>query len=222
MGSLFATALARAQGFLVEPAPVSAIAQSSRGGAVQVVVTAMSRGSGATTIARALAQALWRPGVRSAHLISLRPEPHRAPTGVSAWELPPALRDPTEIADYGNTLARLAGGGGEAALVWDVCADDVERAARAIERCDAVVCVAEGGAEPALCTLVCDMLAERYECRVLLVPNRAGDEEDWAGRDALCVPDSRFAALLVARGRAPTGAFGEAIARIAARVEERA
>src|SRR5439155_13602687 len=131
-----------------------------------------------------LAHALVVPGARSAHLVSLRSEHGRGRRGtqrVVAWELPPALRDAAEIADYGATLARLAAGGSEAAVVWDVRADDVARAARVMEACDAVVCVADASAEPALCTLVCDILAERYG-RVLLVANRVRDEESWSGR----------------------------------------
>jgi hypothetical protein len=228
MGSLIAAALARAQGFLLEPAaavepPAVTIARPPLAscGPVDVVVTGLSRGSGATTVAAGLAQALGIPGGRSAHLISLRAEPgaRRAPPGVVAWELPPALRDADEVADYGATLGRLAAGGGHAAVVWDVCADDVARAARLMQDCDAIVCVAAGSAEPALCTLVCDMLAERYG-RVVLVANRVGEEDAWAGRAAVAVPDSRLAAILIARGRTPNGAVGAAMSHIAAIVEE--
>jgi hypothetical protein len=229
MGSLIAAALARAQGFLLEPAAAvepapAAIARAPLAscGSVDVVVTGLSRGSGATTVAAGLAQALVVPGGRSAHLVSLRAEPggsRRAPPGVVAWELPPALRDADEIADYGATLGRLAAGGGEAALVWDVCADDVASAARLMQDCDAIVCVAAGSAEPALCTLVCDMLAERYG-RVVLVANRVGDQDAWSGRSAVAVPDSRLAAILIARGRTPNGAVGAAMSHIAAIVED--
>jgi hypothetical protein len=229
MGSLIAAALARAQGFLLEPAPTVEAASDALApaplascGPVNVVVTGLSRGSGATTVAAGLAHALVVPGARSAHLVSLRAEPgaaRRAPPSVAGWELPPALRDAEEIADYGATLARLAAGGAEAAVVWDVRADDVARAARVMEVCDAIVCVAAGSAEPALCALVGDMLAERYG-RVVLVANRVGDEEAWSGRCAAAVPDSRLAAILIARGRPPGGAVGAAMSHVAALVEE--
>jgi hypothetical protein len=55
---------------------------------------------------------------------------------------------------------------------------------------------------------------------VILVANRVGDDEAWSGRCALAVPDSRLAALLLARGRTPGGPFGAAMARVAAVVEE--
>jgi hypothetical protein len=228
MGSLIAAALARAQGFLLEPAvalepPVAAVPmplEACKG--VHVVVTGLSRRSGATTVAAGLAQALVVPGGRSAHLVSLRSEHgagRRRAQGVVGWELPPALRDAAEIADYGATLGRLAAGGGEAGVVWDVRADDVACAAHVMEACDVVVCVADASAEPALCTLVCEMLGERYG-RVLLVVNRVREEESWSGRCAVAVPDSRLAALLIARGRAPGGAVGQAMSRIAALAEE--
>jgi hypothetical protein len=135
------------------------------------------------------------------------------------WELPPALESPEEIAAYGATLGRLAIGAGRAAVVWDVRADEVARATRVIEEAAALVCVADGNAEPTLSGLVRDMLAERYG-RVLLIANRVRDHEAWAEHCSVCVPDSRLAALLIARGRAPGGAVGEALARAAALVEE--
>jgi hypothetical protein len=231
MGSLIAAALARAQGFLLEPAvaleppPVAGVPMPLEAcKRLHVVVTGLSRGSGATTVAAGLAQALVVPRGRSAHLVSLRSEPgasRRRAHGVVGWELPPALRDPHEIADYGATLARLTAGGGEAALVWDVRADEVACAARVMEACDVVVGVAEASAEPALCTLVSEMLADRYG-RVLLVANRVREEESWSGRCAVAVPDSRLAALRITRGRVPVGAVGQAMSRIAALTEEQA
>ena len=163
------------------------------------------------------------PGARPAHLVSLgasRRSAARHLGPVVRWELPPALRDADEIADYGATLGAARGGRAvSAAVVWDVPADDVARAAGVVEDCDALVCVADGAAEPALCALVCDMLAERYG-RVLLVANRVRDDEAWAGRCAVTVPDSRLAAVLIARGRTPGGQVAEAVAKVAALVEE--
>jgi hypothetical protein len=224
MGSLLAAALSRAQAFLLEPAaapkrpPVADLAASAAHRDVQVIVTGTSRGSGATTVA----QALILPGSRASHLVLLDPAAAgaRSPAGVATWEVPPALDDPSEVAEYGGTLARLAQGGGCASVVWDVRADRVPRAARAIQACDVVVCVADGTAEPALCKLVGEMLAERYGRRVLLVANRVRDDEAWAGRCAVCVPDARLAAISVGRGRAPGGAVGAALSRLAGLVED--
>lgn len=230
MGSLIASALARAQGFLLEPAvaaePRPAVALPVALEAcnpVEVVVTGLSRGTGATSVAAGLAQALVVPGARSAHLVTLRAGAGgiKSGPGVVSWELPPALESPTEIAEYGAMLNRLAAGGAAAAMVWDVCADEVARAAAVMNRCNAVVCVAHGSAEPALCALVRQMVAEKYAF-VALVANRVRDHERWSGRCAVCVPDSRLAALMIARGRAPGGAVGQAMSRIAALVAERA
>src|SRR5204863_121029 len=93
MGSLLAAALERAQAFLLEPpvapgpAPVSDAAVSRACRDVQAVVTGTSRGSGATTVARALAQALVVPGARGGHLLSLRPAPSttRSPGSRRSW-----------------------------------------------------------------------------------------------------------------------------------------
>jgi hypothetical protein len=230
MGSLIAAALARAQDFLLEPAvttkaplPAPATVSLETCEPVHVVVTGLSRGSGATTVAAGLAHALIVPGLRSGHLISIGDHASAAsprPPGVVRWELPAALRDAREIADYGTTLARLAAGGGQAAVVWDAQADDVHRATGVMEASDTILCVAEGSAEPSLCTLVCDMLGERYG-RVLLVANRVADAASWAERCAVAIPDARLAALLLARGRRPGGTLGEALARVAALVDAR-
>src|SRR5438067_12231134 len=103
MGSLLAAARGRAQAFLLEPpvapglAPVPDAAVSRACRDVQAVVTGTSRGSGATTVARALAQALVLPDARCGLFLSLRPAPAaRTPSGVSAWEGAPALARPYE------------------------------------------------------------------------------------------------------------------------------
>jgi hypothetical protein len=226
VASLIAAALARAQEFLLEPAdkaepraPVLAPVPVETSEALQVVVTGLSRGSGATTVAAGLAHALVVPGLRSAHLISIGDgAAPPCPPGVERWELPAALSDSREIADYAATLARLAAGGGQAALVWDARADRVDSAAGVMSASEAVVCVAEGSAEPSLCALVCDMLRERYG-RVLLVANRAADPDAWRGCSAVALPDARLAALLLGRGRKPARPLAEPLARLAALVD---
>jgi hypothetical protein len=229
MGSLLAAALARAQGFLLEPAerpapPVAAPFAPGAAEPVQVAVTGLSCGCGASTIAAGLALALVIPGTRPSHLVSFGPDGSgkRGNLGpVVRWELPPALREADELADYSTTLARLAGARAGAAVVWDVPSEEMGRAGGVVEACDALVCVAEGSAEPVLCSLVRDMLAQRFG-RVILVANRVREPEPWAGLCELLMAESRLTAALVARGRAPGGAMGEALGRLAAVVEERA
>jgi hypothetical protein len=230
MGSLLAAALARAQDYLLEPAPragpppSSAVEGPPAPPAVQVAVTGLSRGAGASTLAAGLALALLVPGARPAHLVSIGAtgERGRARLGpLVRWELPPALRGAGELAGYGATLARLAGAHDGAAIVWDVPCDEMPRAAGLVDACDALVCVAHGSAEPVLSSVVRDMLGERHG-RVVLAANRVRDPDAWSGRCAAAVPESRLAAALLARGRAPGGGVGEALARLAAAAEGRA
>ena len=232
MGSLLTAALARAQGFLLEPAERPPAVNAAAAPAVplqlvtatplQTAVTGLSRGAGASTVAAGLALALFAPGVRPAHLISLAPgdgAPRRNLGPVVRWELPPALRDADELADYGATLARLAGARGGAAVVWDVPADELRRAAGVVGGCDALVCVADGAAEPVLCGLVRDMLARRHG-RVVLAANRVREPDPWAGHCAVAIAESRLGTVLIGRGRLPGGGVGEAFGRLAALVAE--
>jgi hypothetical protein len=228
VGSLLAAALARAQGFLVEPATEPSELSNRRpvmgslpqGEPLRVAVVGLSHESGATTVASGLAHALALPGARDVHLLALTCEERETaarPAGVTRWEVPFALRDPGEVAEYGATVERLTGGA--TALVWDVSAREAERAGEAIKSSDRVIGLASASAEPALAGLVCAMLAERYG-EVLLVANRVRDQERWSGRCAASLPESRLGALLAARGRMPAGAFGASLRRLAAILEE--
>jgi hypothetical protein len=229
VGSLLAAALARAQSFLVEPVPrtteLSTLEPLTRVPAhaepLRLAVVGLSHESGATTVASGLAHALALSGQRSVHILALTCEEKESasrPSGVTRWEVPFALRDPREVAEYGATVERL--GGGATTLVWDVSAREAERAGEAIRSSDCVIGLAAACAEPALSGLVCTMLAERYG-EVLLVANRVRDPERWSGRCAAAIPESRLGALLAARGRMPGGALGVSLRRLAALVEER-
>lgn len=225
MGSLLAAALARAQGFVVTPATAAPPGGPGQGlhavpaptASVRVAVVGLSRGSGATTVSLGLARALLVPSVRTAHLLSFAALPERtAGDGVKRWEVPAAIRQPREVAEYGATVERLAGP--PAALVWDVAVGESERGVAAIGACDCVVAVAQGSAEPALAGLVCTLLGERYG-RVVLIANRVRDPDAWSGRCAVALPDSRLGALLAARGRMPGGGLGAALRQVALSVE---
>jgi hypothetical protein len=187
---------------------------------LRVAVIGLTRRSGATLVARGLAHALAVPGVREAHLLSLSGEgPDRAGRSgaVTVWEVPATLRAPAEVAEYGETVSRLAAS--PAALVWDFSAADSRLAAAAIGASDRAVAVASGSAEPALASLVCTMLAERLG-ELLLVANRVLDPDPWAGRCVAALPESRLGAFAAARGRMPGGELGAALRRLAATVEE--
>jgi hypothetical protein len=225
IGSLLAAALARAQNFVVTPPAAAPPLGPGQGlhavpapaASVRVAVVGLSRGSGATTVSLGLARALLVPAVRTAHLLSFAALPERsAGEGVTHWEVPAALREPREVAEYGATVERLAGP--PAALVWDVAVGESERGVAAIGACDCVVAVAAASAEPALAGLVCTLLGERYG-RVVLIANRVRYPEAWSGRCAVALPESRIGALLAVRGRMPGGGFGAALRQVAGAVE---
>jgi hypothetical protein len=225
MSSLLAAVLARAQSFLLEPAaaPPAEIAETPPPVhyPLQVAVIGLSRRSGATLVARGLAQALIARGRADTHVLSFAGEDSERPARlgpVTGWEIPLALREPSEVAEYGATVGRL--GGPAATLVWDFSAADSERAAEALRASDRVVAVASAGAEPALAALVCSMLAERAGS-VLLAANRVREPELWAGRCAVILPESRLGVLSLAHGRLPGGELGTALRRLTAAVEER-
>jgi hypothetical protein len=230
MASLLTAALARAQSFLLEPsapraatpASVTSTAFDDRIAAdsIEVAVLGARPRCGATTVARGLAAALALPGVRPAHVIALDRSPTAAHSleiagGGSGWEVPAALADGAEVAEYGAMVSRLAGR--PAAIVWDVAASEVGRAHALACAADVVVAVVVGESEPALGELLGEMLGARFG-RVLVVANRA-DPDRWRRRTAACLPDSRLGALLAGRGRRAGGALGGALAELAALVD---
>lgn len=236
MGALRSAAMAVVHGLLLEPAeapsrpdrlpaperPLAAELPPTLS-SVEVVVLGLSAGCGVSTVARGIAGALAVASRRPAHLVALaaagsapRPLPRAALAGGSLWEIPVTLSDPEEVAEYGAMVRRLAG---PAAVVWDVPSSEAARAALAITAADAVLAVAAGDGEPALAELVAGMLSERFG-RVPVVANRAGDAARWSGRAAASIPSSRIGAMLASRGRRPGGAFGAALADLAALVEE--
>jgi hypothetical protein len=185
-------------------------------------VLGLRSGSGTSTLARGLAATLAGGGARRGHLLAVGGSRRRTGLGRGAlgesslWEVPAGLHDGEQLAEYGSMVARL--GGERAALVWDVPPCEVERAAPAAARADVVLAVAPGSGDPALAEVVCSMLAERFG-RVVLVANGVSERASWSGCAAVCVPGSRWGALLAGRGRRPAGAFGAALEELAALVE---
>jgi hypothetical protein len=141
----------RALALLLEPR----VADSQPLARLEVGVTGLSRGCGATTVARALALAL--PG---AHLTDGAAP---GPQGV-------------------------------------------------------LVAVADRTGLPVLARLVIERLAQRH-ARVVLVVNRPDDPGEWERAGALCLPQSRLAVMLIARGHPPWGAFGNALRKVADAVQ---
>jgi hypothetical protein len=206
MASLLTSARERVQGFFLEPAEPT-LAPGARGGApagprgeqprpgpVEAIVLGLCAGCGASTVARGLVLMLASRQLRPGHLL---------------------------VVERGGAQPAPPGpGSGPAAVVWDVAPSEVERVTAAALTADAVLLVAPGSGEPALAELVARALRERFGS-VSLVANRVGDRARWSGRAAACVPQSRLGAALAARGRRPPGAFGAALAELAALVEGR-
>ena len=80
-----------------------------------------------------------------------------------------------------------------------------------------LVAVADGRREPAVAAIVHGVLCRRHD-QVVLVANRARDVDSWAARGAVCIPDSRLGAVLLARGHRAPGAMGAAFDDLAARL----
>ena len=202
MTSLLATVLTRAQGFFVEPVDRGAATHHGRASALpadlDIAVLGQSPGCGTTTIARALASALSRGADRRAHLISFGAD--QANTAV--------------VARRANVVAQLAAR--PAALVWDVEPQRASLLPPSERR--AAVLVSAGNSEPALAEVVVEALAERFG-RVLVVANRVTDPLRWQGRVTTSVPESRLAAMLVARGWPAPASFAAPIERLARALE---
>ena len=91
---------------------------------------------------------------------------------------------------------------------------ELEPAELACTRVDVIVLVAPGDGEPALAAVAAGLLSTRLG-PVVVVANRVRDRESWSDRAAVCLPDSRLAALLIARGRLPPGELGTALLTLA-------
>ena len=84
---------------------------------------------------------------------------------------------------------------------------------------DFVVLVAVPSVEPSLAAVMAASLA-RTGPEPFVVVNRADEAERWEDRPGLLLPSSRLGARRAAAGRAPGGALGVAVARIADACEE--
>jgi hypothetical protein len=86
---------------------------------------------------------------------------------------------------------------------------------------DVTVLVAPGNGEPPLASIAARLLRARVG-PVLVVANRVRDPRRWSGHASLCLPDSRLAAMIAARGHRPPGELGAGLVRVAAAVGEAA
>lgn len=229
MRELLASALQRANGYLLEP-PAAAVAEpeieirprQAPPAGLNVLLLGLTRPCGLSTLARSLAAQLAAGGARQGHVISLGRSDHgsaRTRTihgGGRVWDVPSTLHDQQEVAEYGRLVSRLVG---DATVVWDVPATEIERV-KALPAALAPVLVAPSASQPALAELVAETLSERF-ADLRVVANRVRSPDRWSGLAAVCIPESKLAAMLAIRGRRPGGEFGAAIGRLATLVRAR-
>ena len=134
--------------------------------------------------------------------------------GGRVWDVPSTLNDGHEVAEYGRLVRHLAG---DSAIVWDVPATELERV-RGVAPALTPVLVVPAQSQPALAELVAETLSERF-AGLRVVANRVRSPDRWSGLAALCIPESKVAAMLAIRGRRPGGEFGAAIGRLATLVQ---
>jgi hypothetical protein len=219
-----ATALARAEAWLIEPAePAVADAPPEAYAPLPVVaVFGLARGCGTTTVARALAAELAARDGGSAAVSS-----DSAPVGIPL-AAPAASRLARSLADVPGARTRAVGrlclvacpnplvladtARHHAPLVLDAGAGELGGVTASVA--DQIVLVAVPGLEPSLATVAAACLA-RVGPEPIVVLNRAGVGDGWPGRAAVELPASRLGAGLALGGREPRGDLGAAIARLA-------
>ena len=214
-GSLVAAVAARAEAWLLDPAPPRPeLAERELPPRAVVAVVGLGPRCGTTTVARALAVELARRDPSGAAIVSAASVPTApALATAAARRLARTLGSRplgrlAVVAQDDPALRRIAGDRG-APLVLDVGHGTPPEAALALA--DAAVLVAAPDVEPALAEVAAATLAERP----LVVLNRAfGAEGWWRPPDAL-VPESRVGAKLALAGRDPIGPLGAAAAALA-------
>ncbi len=207
--------LARAEAWLLEPAPARAVAASrSAPPAAVVAVIGLGRGCGTTTVARAIGVELARrcggaavvTAAAAAH-VSLATSPARRLARGLGHEARPCGR----LALYGGEVAALALTR-EVPVVLDVGHGTAPEAALALA--DRALLVASPEVEPALVGVAARSLA-RDALAPLIVLNRATEDEHWGELPDVRVGETRLGARLALAGRDPLGALGSAVGVLA-------
>ena len=229
---LVASALSAAADWLVEPPDASGNGNDAYPGPVEarpvVAVVGLSPRCGATTVARALGAQLAARDPGGAWAVTSPAPSGRAPLG-----LPAAARLARELAplapaqvracgrlclvDVTDPAALVAALRYLAPLVIDVYTRAGALGAAAIA--DHVVMVGSPSTEPALAPVLGQSLS-RVGPDPLTVLNRAGtNQERWAGRAELELPESLMGARVVLAGREPRGALGRALVELTERCQ---
>jgi hypothetical protein len=229
-GTLLAAALARAEAWLLEPAPERAVTRPVELPPRPVVaVVGLGPRCGATTLARALgARLAGRDPGRAAIVAGAGEAPGFAPAGRAAAKLAARFRSGGVPARPAGRLCLLAAwdyaalsssARGLAPLVLDVRRNGSAGVAASVA--DLTLIVAPASGEPALAELATRALG-RAGREPLTVVARGADRSRWEGRASIRLPDSRTGARLASAGWEPRGALGAAVASIGALCEEAA
>jgi hypothetical protein len=211
-GGVLGAVAARAEAWLLEPAP--ARAQRALPPAAVVAVIGLGRGCGTTTIARAVACELARRHASGTAVV------HGGSTPAAALATSAARRVARRLGADARACGRLAIVAEQAHLslarelpvVLDVGHGTPPEAAIALA--DRALLVASPEVEPALAGVAAEALA-RDGASLLVVLNRAVDAERWGERPDLRVGESKLGARLALAGRDPLGALGTAAASLA-------
>lgn len=225
---VFATALARAEAWLLEPVEEAVDEEQPAVSRRPVVaVFGLQEGCGATTVARALGAELAVRDACGACAVSASSRSAALPIGsAAAARLARTLRAlPWASAQASGRLClvecgeldRLADAARYMApLVLDAGRMAVGGAPAALA--DHVVLVASARVEPALASVARASLSAAGRAP-LVVLNRASGPGGYHGIADVLVPESRLGAQLAQAGREPRGELGRAIAELAHRCE---
>lgn len=220
MSRLVASAIDVAGSWLLEPperegAPV--VAEASR--RAVVAVFGLTRGCGATVVARALAAELGARDAGGAAAVACDP-----PAAGVALATPAAARLARALADVPGASTRALGrlclvGGADpialadcarhhAPLVLDAGSEALGGSPAALA--DAAVLVVSRASEPALAAVAAECIARVGPVPLIVLNGGRGGEHA-----ALALPRSRMGAQLALGGREPRGELGRAVARLA-------
>jgi hypothetical protein len=228
-GGVVVAALQAVQAWLIEPPdsrPRDTLPATGAPPRRTVAVFGLSRGCGASVVARALAVELAARDPAGAAAVG-----GEAATGSVRLGAPAAARLAGSLADVPGAATRATGriclvaGAGEPALVdcarhfapvvLDAGSDALGGLPAAVA--DRNVLVAAPDAEPALATVAAACLGRAGPEPIVVV--NGGEHERWQGRAALSLPRSRVGAQFALGGREPRGELGRAVARLADLVE---
>jgi hypothetical protein len=217
-GGLVAAMAARAEAWLLEPAPPRAApAERQLPPRPVVAVVGLAPRCGATTMARALAVELAARDPDGAAVVSASAGPATAAVATGAARRLARALDSRAVgrlalaAADDPVLPRLASER-PAPLVLDAGHGTPPETALALA--DRAVLVASPDVEPALVEVASASLA-RGRAEPLVVLNRAVEIEDWRGEPHAIVGETRLGAKLALAGREPLGALAAAAAALA-------